>query len=231
MPSGDRISTNRGLSGIKSLVSNVDEAIGAAQTEKGSLHDEVPQREMREVVCSSSAPKVPNDNKSASGAKIVVAAAVCIVTIVGFLLYRENKLPHNFIATTANTTKPAQSVVGANEQTQDAVPNSVAANKALQRAEKRKPTRPVEVRPNKGTNLVLNIPQIRYCLSEEIRLTAIKSTVDDTSEGQVDRLNERINDYNARCGNFRYYPGDLETARSEIEQYRPQISFEGQRDF
>ena len=49
----------------------------------------------------------------------------------------------------------------------------------------------------------------------------------DANLGRTDRrlvqFNAGINDYNSRCGSFRYRTGDLERARRDVEQLGAQI--------
>lgn len=81
--------------------------------------------------------------------------------------------------------------------------------------------------PPIGVGLVLNQEQIRYCLSEDIRLEAAKGAVNNYIESDVENFNAMIADYNSRCGNFRYRSGALESVRSEVEPNRGKLQLEG----
>ena len=74
----------------------------------------------------------------------------------------------------------------------------------------------VEEMPGAGSGNVLGASQIRYCLAEDIRLTAAKQVVSEYNSNDVDRFNAMVADYNSRCSNFRYRRGALESARSEV---------------
>jgi len=84
------------------------------------------------------------------------------------------------------------------------------------------------VRPGVGMN-TLSIPQLRYCLAEDIRLKAGGDVVDEYDHSAVRRYNEWVTDYNIRCGEFYYRPGALERAREDVEVNRAKYAAEGRR--
>ena len=92
-------------------------------------------------------------------------------------------------------------------------------------------TSPTEDKPPINSSLVLSNEQIRYCLAEDIRMEAAKAVVNSYNDGDVDRFNALVVDYNSRCGSFRYRSGALEGARREIESYRSQLQSEGRSKF
>ena len=85
-----------------------------------------------------------------------------------------------------------------------------------------------EERPPKGSSLVLSPAQIRYCLSESVRLSSWEQMVNQYSQSSVDAYNNAVNDYNARCSRFRYRSGTLEGIRAEVEGNRYLLEAEGQ---
>jgi hypothetical protein len=93
------------------------------------------------------------------------------------------------------------------------------------------PARLTEEMPPVGTNNVLGNAQLRYCLSEDIRLGAAKSTVNGYNEPDVDRFNSMVTDYNIRCGQFRYRRGLLESVRAEVEANRSSLEVQGRARF
>jgi hypothetical protein len=78
-----------------------------------------------------------------------------------------------------------------------------------------------------GTDLVLGVAEIRYCLAEEIRMEGAKAIVDAYNTAEVDKFNSIVHDYNSRCGKFRYRAGDLERARGDIKSFRSELLAEG----
>ncbi len=83
-------------------------------------------------------------------------------------------------------------------------------------------------KPSIGTNNVLSVSQIRWCIRESIRIEAIRDII-DTNEG-IDAFNQIINDYNSRCGSYQYSQGSRQHAERDIEAYRSQIVKEAIRD-
>lgn len=88
-----------------------------------------------------------------------------------------------------------------------------------------------EVRPPVGTNNVLDNAQIRYCLSEKIRIDAANIVVSRYVTTDVNRYNAMVEDYNSRCGYFRYRRGSLESVRQEVERARPFLEADGRGRF
>jgi hypothetical protein len=73
-----------------------------------------------------------------------------------------------------------------------------------------------EQKPPEGRNNVLNIPQIRWCKREKIRIEAIESVINNAYDHEVDRFNAKVADYNSRCGEFRYRRGNVEQVDREL---------------
>jgi len=76
-------------------------------------------------------------------------------------------------------------------------------------------------KPPAGTNLVLSVSQIRWCLREEIRLETMRDLL-ITNEA-ISEFNRLIEEYNSRAGSYRYAPGALEQARMDVEGLRTSI--------
>lgn len=85
----------------------------------------------------------------------------------------------------------------------------------------------VEEKPPIGTDNVLGLAQIRYCVWEDIRIGAAKGVINEYVEAEIDRFNAMVADYNVRCGQFRYRAGSLESVRSEVEAERLRLESEG----
>jgi hypothetical protein len=84
-----------------------------------------------------------------------------------------------------------------------------------------------EERPPIGSGLLLGRAQMRYCQSQKIRLSAWEGAANKFSKAAVDAFNAAVDDYNARCSNFRYTSGMLESVRVEVEANRSQLMVEG----
>jgi len=83
-------------------------------------------------------------------------------------------------------------------------------------------------KPSVGTNNVLSVPEICWCIREGIRIEAMRDVI-DTNEG-IDEFNRIVNDYNSRCGNYRYRQGSQSRAERDVEPYRSQIVAEAIRE-
>ena len=76
-------------------------------------------------------------------------------------------------------------------------------------------------KPSVGTNNVLSVLEIRWCIREGIRIEAMRNVI-DTNAG-IEEFNRIVNDYNSRCGNYRYRQGSQSRAERDVEAYRSQI--------
>jgi hypothetical protein len=85
--------------------------------------------------------------------------------------------------------------------------------------------------PPVGEGQLLSTAQISYCLAEEIRILAADPVVNDHSQRQVDRFNAMVNDYNGRCGRYRYRRDTLDRARYAVERVRSTLEAEGRARF
>ncbi|MEL4273927.1 peptidoglycan-binding domain-containing protein [Shewanella xiamenensis] len=83
-------------------------------------------------------------------------------------------------------------------------------------------------KPSVGTNNVLSVPEIRWCIREGIRIEAMRDVI-DTNAG-IDEFNRIVNDYNSRCGNYRYRQGSQSQAERDVEAYQSQIVSEAIRE-
>ena len=84
-----------------------------------------------------------------------------------------------------------------------------------------------ESRPPVGKDHALSRDQIRYCLAESARIEAMEKIVNEYNHTDVDTFNRHVNDYNSRCGSFRYRPGTLESVQREVDAARSRLGQEG----
>ena len=84
-----------------------------------------------------------------------------------------------------------------------------------------------ELMPPVGTAQTLTDNQIRYCLSQDIRLGGWSAAVNKYSQSAINQFNYAVSDYNSRCSNYRYRRGALERVRTEVEARRWQLESEG----
>jgi peptidoglycan hydrolase-like protein with peptidoglycan-binding domain len=83
-------------------------------------------------------------------------------------------------------------------------------------------------KPSVGTENVLSVPEIRWCIREGMRIETMREHI-DTNAG-IDEFNLIVNDYNSRCGSYRYRQGSRSRAEQDVEAYRSQIISEAIRD-
>lgn len=81
--------------------------------------------------------------------------------------------------------------------------------------------------PSYGSNNVFSDREIRYCLEEEIRLSAWQAAVNTQSQTAINAFNRAVDDYNARCSSYRYRRGALERVRSDVESRRYSLEQDG----
>ena len=79
--------------------------------------------------------------------------------------------------------------------------------------------------PPLGADRVLGAGQIRYCLSEDIRLEAARDVV--SIDADVDRFNAMIEDFNARCSNYRYRREVFASVQRQVQANRMALQAEG----
>lgn len=78
-------------------------------------------------------------------------------------------------------------------------------------------------KPPIGDGFVFNREQMRYCLTEKIRIDAVEKIVNGSRSHEVDQFNAIVTDYNGRCGHFKYRRGLLESVKSEVNSQQAEI--------
>lgn len=82
-----------------------------------------------------------------------------------------------------------------------------------------------ELRPAVGRGVELTRNNIRYCLYQKERFKTIKSDLKGNTE--IDAFNLLVNDYNSRCGNFRYLESDMSAISGEVIAKSATLAAEG----
>lgn len=78
-----------------------------------------------------------------------------------------------------------------------------------------------------GSGLTLDRSQIRYCLSQKVRLEAWHGQLNENPQSSVDAFNASVDFYNTRCSNYRYHTSDFESVRAEVESNRAALTQQG----
>lgn len=86
-----------------------------------------------------------------------------------------------------------------------------------------------EIKPGAGAGNAFSRENIRYCMYQNSRLDAAKSMLEtETSEGVIAAFNHEVEDFNSRCGSYRYYDTDLRAVQSEVSLKAAELTAEGQ---
>lgn len=224
--------SGKGFSGLSSMVSDVEAAVAnaekasrAAVDASGSVGqgETAPQRQPTDAPQPrSEAYQQTSSQPSSSGGSSAGKWLLGIGAVIGVIWVLSESGNKSTPPSPTYTPSPQPPV------TSSPVP-SLQPPPAAPRPQT--PSRPSEEKPPVGTDLVLSVPQIRYCAAEDIRLDAAKGVINNYVEAEVDRFNAMVADYNSRCGQFRYRRGALESAKSDIENVRALLQTEGRNRF
>ena len=78
-----------------------------------------------------------------------------------------------------------------------------------------------------GTDDVHSVPEIRWCLRQDIRIETWRSLA--MTDRQIAAFNQVVEDYNGRCGSYSYYQESMTTAQREVSSRRSEIITEARR--
>lgn len=209
----------RGFAGLSSLVSEVDTTPPPAAPKKESPespsstrlpNSQSPKPEPKPPAQRQTYQESPQPSSSSAGGKWVlgIAAVVGLLWLIG-QSYKNTPSPAPVDSPPAQSTAPSNSPP----------------------AQPQAPSLPLESKPPVDRDLVLSTAQIRYCLAEDIRIEGAEAALNNYSDSDVDRFNAMVDDYNSRCGSFRYRSGALEGARLDVEPYRGQLQAAGRSRF
>ena len=218
--------TNVGFSGLSSLASYVDEAVAkrSGRTgQSGGPRDtqrqgppqsrprtvaptpkrEPPPKSEQEVVASGTFRTSPS---SSAGAKwLLVLGLVGIGALVWLYNVVQEDIPG---ASRTPTYTPASPSPPSPSYAPSPAPETQVSDLEFSK-------------PPVGTNHVLSVEQIRWCLREDIRIEVLRPL--PTTNAQIDQFNVVVSDYNSRCGSYRYRQGTLMRAQRDVERARAQI--------
>jgi len=86
-----------------------------------------------------------------------------------------------------------------------------------------------EVKPPVGTDNILDENEIKYCLSENVRLQAMQNMV--KTNAQISLFNQYVDDYNVRCSSYRYRQVDMDRAKALVSQENGALYSQAERRF
>ena len=217
----------KGFSGISNLASEVgaiedhinpDEVHDVKSDEKSSVPKPLPQSQ-RETASSktahnssSSSPIDPvslNNREGGSSGKWIIGI-ISVLCVIWLINSGEN-------SNRDSSYNPSTSSRGYSDSKTSSTSVAQSTN-AYQSAQSK------FSKPPAGTENILSIPEICWCLREEIRIEAIQNVI-VTKEG-LDEFNRLVNDYNIRCASYRYRQNDQSDAERIIAQYKNMIASE-----
>ena len=84
-----------------------------------------------------------------------------------------------------------------------------------------------EVKPPVGTDNILDENEIKYCLSEKVRIQAMQITA--KTNAQISVFNQYVDDYNLRCSSYSYRQVDMDRAEALVNQENVTLFIQGER--
>jgi hypothetical protein len=133
-----------------------------------------------------------------------------------------------FFAFSGRSKPPSQTPPASSVGTSQSPTLSPAADNALNPAASEPPISANEERiPPIGKGFAFDRAQIRYCLSEEIRINAWREQMNRSSRNTEGAFNAAVNDYNARCPEFSDRSETIQSIRSEVEAHREALTRQG----
>jgi len=218
----------RGFGGLSSLVSDLD---AVTLSPPGGAKAEVPQQ-------AKPLRNEPQSTKSAESAPKKGIVGLSIAVTVGLVGALALVSYGNSVSSRSRVDAPAPQVASKNVSPPPfSTPAPHSSPSVGPQADRPREDvvegeiRPTEVKPSAGQSNILSVGEIRYCLAEEIRLNAADPIVDEYDDSQVARFNTLVDDYNSRCGSFRYRDGALTSAQADLRPYEAEIRAEGVQRF
>ena len=80
-----------------------------------------------------------------------------------------------------------------------------------------------ESKPSAASGQVRGASEVYYCLSEGVRLDAMRTAVNERIQSHVTKFNALIEDFNTRCSSYRYRTADMDRAKTIVEARRSQL--------
>lgn len=217
---GDHNTGKKGFSGLSDLVSEVDlsdepqkqtnkiETSPPSQATPPQQKDAPPKSQTpRAGTRSAEAAPSGNGGSGSAGKWVLIGVGVCFVLWLAASGDQSNK---QYSPPPAQKTQSYSAPQSSPTPAVAPTPPRVPQNSGLQ-----------YTKPSVGTNNLLSVPEMQWCIRENIRIDAMRNFI-DTNAG-IDAFNRIVNDYNSRCGSYRYREGTKSQAERSVELYRNQI--------
>lgn len=86
---------------------------------------------------------------------------------------------------------------------------------------------PIESKPAVGSGQSLSQNELRWCRYQKQRIDGARSAVQGSNDAAVRRFNDLVEDYNSRCGQYRYFKSDLDKVDAEVAGKTSSLRSEG----
>ncbi len=155
----------------------------------------VQQAARQEPVTRAPPPASPTSRVPAAERRTGIPGAIWVVVAIvgGLLLFSQSEAP------SPRTPSPSPTLVAR-------PPSPSLTTEANSQGE----TAPI---PYVGRPLTT--PEIRYCVFQDARLNHLREMIFEISETEVNRFNELVDTWNARCGSYTYREGALAPVQAE----------------
>ena len=87
----------------------------------------------------------------------------------------------------------------------------------------------LETEPAPGSNNLLAISEINYCLAQDSRISTVQLLVDRTSQAAIVAYNAAVADFNSRCSQYRYKEADMARATAAVKAHQAEIDSQAQQ--
>jgi len=213
----------KGFSGLDSMVSDVSKDVEHAervgQSSQSRSEAAAPQASGKAATAPATPGSIEKETGASSGSSGIkwVLGAAAFIFVVWLIGNSSKQETPTYNPPPVTVPAPAPAVIPS------PVPAPAPAPSAAPR-----PSGVIGEKPPVGDAHVLDREQIRYCLSEKIRLDAIETIVNASRNLEVDKFNGLVADYNSRCAHFRYRRGSLESVGAEVEAQQSAIEHAAQ---
>lgn len=219
----------KGFAGLSSLTSKVEDQPAVKEPERAPKpkveKKETTSETRREPPRSSQSEDrgLPLPKKSSGSSRWKWALGIVGVIVVAAIYYNDQQskpyappAPYKPKATPSNPNWSSS-------------PSQATRSPSLKTAPSKKTPDITFEMPPVGQNKVHSMPQIRWCLREDMRMDVKRPLIDSNSE--VAEFNQSVKNYNRRCGSFKYRRGNLERAKRQVEKLRADIERQAKRTF
>ncbi|MDV5082738.1 peptidoglycan-binding domain-containing protein [Vibrio parahaemolyticus] len=208
-----------GFNGISSLVSKLDltgPKIAQEPIDETALHNNISKEEATPKSSTITEKTIEEESNSKSGFSPWVWVALLIIIIVAIVSSQENHNNSSYSESKNKNITPERTTVPRTDK------NTINNNNKLTFS-----------MPEPGSNRVLSVSELRWCLREEITLNTYKTelNVNRSNDRVIDKYNELVEKYNARCGSYKYYEDQLNRAKREVFSLKNEIEYNALKNF